>query len=349
MARSRPLHRPQRGRAGQLPSVFGGMRAARLGPRLEMAQLHAEHGALHAVHAVVEGAELVLVAHLLAPRAQEAQLLRPLGVVGHHRAALAVGAEILAGIEAEAAEVAHRAAPPPVVLGAVRLARVLDDGDALAPRDVENRVHVGRLAVQVHGNDGFRPRGDGGFELRRIHRPIARLDVHEHRRGARVFDGRDGGHEGVRDGDHFVAASDAGGEQRQVQGARAAVDADGVARVAIGGKRLLERGHRRAEDELRFVEHAEHGGVDFGLEGAVLRLEIDERNHRWTGLPRVTSWPWPAIDSVAASSRRTTRSPDSPPVIGSSDRSTHSTKWAASTQVSRCRRCGCPRAVSTCT
>ena len=52
-----------------------------------------------------------------------------------------------------------------------------------------------------------------------------RIDVDEHRRRAGVADRRDGGDEGERDGDDFVARADAGRQQRQVQRAGAGVDA----------------------------------------------------------------------------------------------------------------------------
>ncbi len=79
-------------------------------------------------------------------------------VVDH--AALAVGTEVLAGIEAEAAHVAEAADATALVLGAVRLAGILDHDQAVAARDLEDRIHVGRLAVQVHRDDGLGARGD---------------------------------------------------------------------------------------------------------------------------------------------------------------------------------------------
>ena len=84
-------------------------RAARLGPLLEMAQLHAQHRALDALEPVVVALELVVVALLRAPVAQHADLPRVVGVVGDDHAAFAVGAEVLARVEAEAGHVAEAA------------------------------------------------------------------------------------------------------------------------------------------------------------------------------------------------------------------------------------------------
>ena len=102
----------------------------------EMAQLDAQDRALDAVHAVVEALQDVVVALFLAPVAQHAdRSWHVLVVVGDDDAALAVGAEVLAGIEAEAAGHADAAGAAALVLGAVRLAGVLDDGNAVAVGD----------------------------------------------------------------------------------------------------------------------------------------------------------------------------------------------------------------------
>ena len=94
-----------------------------------------------------------------------------------------------------------------------------------------------------------------------------------------VDDRRDGRDEGERHRDHFVAGADAGGEQRQVQRARAGVDRDGLRRAAERGEVALERGDLVAEDELRAVEHAQDRRVDLRLDRAGTGLQIDERNH----------------------------------------------------------------------
>ena len=47
------------------------------------------------------------------------------------------------------------------------LGGVLDDEQTMRTRDLENRVHVGRLTKKVDGNDRFGPGGDGFFEQSR--------------------------------------------------------------------------------------------------------------------------------------------------------------------------------------
>ncbi len=50
-------------------------------------------------------------------------------------------------------------------------------------------------------------------------------------------------------------------------------------RLTVGGELLLEGRHLAAERELAALQHGEDGRIDLGLDGAVLRLQIDERNH----------------------------------------------------------------------
>jgi hypothetical protein len=86
----------------------------------------------------------------------------PLGqrvVVGDNGAALAQRAEVLAGVEAEAAGPTHRPRAGPCaarasVLGGVGLARILDDLDAELLSEAEDCVHVDGESVEVDRDDG---------------------------------------------------------------------------------------------------------------------------------------------------------------------------------------------------
>ena len=101
-----------------------------------------------------------------------------------------------------------------------------------------------------------------------------------------------------------------------MQRARAAVDADGFGGLTERGEVAFERRDGRTENELRVLEDLGDRGVDLGLQRAELRGQIDKGNHAPTVLPTPTRRPLAAIDSLAASSSRTTRSPASPSVVG---------------------------------
>ncbi len=231
-------------------------------------------------------------------------------------AGLAARPEVLARVEAEGRHVPDAADAPALVLGAVRLARVLDDEQIVFVRDGEDGVEVRRLAVEVDGHDGPGARGDRALDEPRIHRVARGIDVHEHGLGARVADGGHRRHERVGDGDHLVPGADAAGEEREVQRARAGVHPGGEPGAHVGRELLLERDHLVAEGELATVEDARRGLEKVGLERAVLGFQIQERNHRLPPSYKPTGLPRSFSDRTAASSTSTTRRPSSPSVIG---------------------------------
>ena len=79
-------------------------------------------------------------------------------VAGRNHAAVAERAEILRRVEAERRRVADAARAPPLVARAVRLRRILDHDQIVAPRDGQDAIEVDRLAVQVHRHDRLRSR-----------------------------------------------------------------------------------------------------------------------------------------------------------------------------------------------
>ena len=133
-------------------------------PRAKDRGLHLVEPRVHAELAVVIAIGLAAVAQALA-RARRSRV-----VVGRQRAAVAERAEILRRVEAVrrgGAEAADRPAP---ARGEVRLAAVLDDGEAVPRGDRGDRRHVGRLAVEVHGHDRGGARRDRRGDGRRIER-----------------------------------------------------------------------------------------------------------------------------------------------------------------------------------
>src|SRR6185295_12792955 len=127
-----------------------------------------------------------------------------------------------------------------------------------------------------------------------------------------------------------IARADARGQQRQMQRAGAGVDGDAVQRALVRRELLLERLDLGAEDELAGLEHPRDGGGDVCLDGVVLSFQIDERNHAAHLLEENSMRrPDARIDSVAASSMRTTRRPECPSAIGVRLLAMQSTKWRA--------------------
>ena len=103
----------------------------------------------------------------------------------------------------------------------MRLRRVLDHGQVVVTGQRQQRIHICRLPIQMHRDDRLRAPGDGIRHLVDVDGVGPWIDVDEHRRGAGVPDGRYRRDEGERHGDHLVTRPDTGGQQRQMQSARA--------------------------------------------------------------------------------------------------------------------------------
>src|SRR5581483_6190405 len=99
--------------------IAGSNLATRFSPARQVAQLHAENGALNCVHAVVEPLHNVLIFAGFSPVAEQARLGGVLRVGGHQRSPFAVRTQVFAGIEAEAADITDTSHTPAVVLGAM--------------------------------------------------------------------------------------------------------------------------------------------------------------------------------------------------------------------------------------
>jgi hypothetical protein len=225
-------------------------------PRIDARQLHQPDRGLQVGHAEVVAQRLVDVAHAHPVLAQHAHPFGQRGVVGGDHAAFA-GRHVLGRVK----RVAGRAPRPQrlaVERGAVRLARVLDDRQAVLGGDLGKRRHVGRLAEEMHRDDRARARGDLPLDAGRVDGVVDRVDVGEARRGAGVENAvcRSDKAEGRRD--HLVAGADAVRQQRHVQRRRAGADGHGIACANPRRKALLEFAHALALRQLPGTEHFQH-------------------------------------------------------------------------------------------
>ncbi len=179
-------------------------------------------------------------------------------VVGHHRARVAVGAQVLARVEAGRGD-------PPAAGGAavpgraLALRGVLDDLDVRRQPGGEFRGG-GALPVQVdrdHRAGGPADRLQCGL---RVHQQGVGQAVDQHRPGADPGDGARGGDEGVGGQHHLVADADTARAQGQFEGVGAVGDAHAVPDPGEVGVLALERTDLRTADEGGVGEHAVETG-----------------------------------------------------------------------------------------
>src|SRR5688500_13061814 len=92
--------------------------------------------------------------HAMGP--QEPSPFRECGVTGDQHSTL-TGADVLIGEKAEAPDVAHRSELASAVLREWSVARVLDQAQAVPPRELQDPVHVAREASVMHDHDRAGP------------------------------------------------------------------------------------------------------------------------------------------------------------------------------------------------
>ncbi len=241
-----------------------------------MGQLRAQDGSLQGIQPAVRPHDVVVILGLGAVDPEESYPLGQLVIVGDDHPSIAVGAQVLAGEETEDAEVTGCADLATLVLRSYGLGSVLNDVEIELLSDSHDLVHVGRLAVEVHRNDGswLVACGEDAVEVGGVEVECFGVDVHEDRLGAGICNRSRGGEEGEAGDDYFVSRADPQGSQGEEQGIRAAGYPDGVLDPTILGHSSFELLHLRAEDEPARLQHPPDGGVDLRLDQVVLTLQI---------------------------------------------------------------------------
>jgi hypothetical protein len=80
-------------------------------------------------------------------------------IVGNDGARIAIGPEVLAGIEAEASGVTPRSGFATIPRRSLCLCRILYDKQAALRGKVADRAYVGHVPIEVNGNDCSRSGG----------------------------------------------------------------------------------------------------------------------------------------------------------------------------------------------
>ena len=156
------------------------------------------------------------------------------------------------------------------------LAGVLDHDQAVSPGDRDDRVHVGRLPVEVNRHDRLGARPDRVLDESGIDIEGCRIGIDEHRRSAGGADRQCGGDEGIGRGDHLVTGPDLERTERQLERGEAGVHADGGRGSAVLGELLLEGRDVPAQDPVVTGEAAGNRLVHVVLDRRRLGGEVNE-------------------------------------------------------------------------
>ena len=203
------------GHGSQRGIVAGGHGLAGRGIGRQLAQLHAQQGRLQRVEARVEADALVVVLAALAVVGELLEQRGAVGIAGEQRAAVAEATEVFRGEEGGRAHLAHRAGKGCFAAGKPEsgpngLGVVLNQGHAVAGGDGAQRLQIGTLAKQVHGDNGSGARRNGGLHGGRAKVEGVGPHVGQHGPQAQQGGGFQRGHVGESGNDDF-------GPGRQVQ------------------------------------------------------------------------------------------------------------------------------------
>ena len=260
----RPVVRgPQRdaGNAAQAILVPAPDRAAATYDLVAALHLPAEDGRGDVGHPEVEADDREEVAavgiHPLA--AQHAEAALHVRILEGDRTAFAAG-EHLVAVKREGGRLADAPHRPALVGGKRGLGRVFHHPQAVRAGHPHDRIHVGRLAEQVHHDDAAGARRDRRLDRVGGDAPRGGIDVDEHRLAAAIAHGVGGGDVGHRGHDHLVARLHVHAGEDEMERRRAVRHAEAEPRPARGGELPLEpreegaaRGDPRAADRLAHV------------------------------------------------------------------------------------------------
>ena len=196
--------------------------------------------------------------------------------VRDEHAALAEAGAVLHLVEAEAAEMADRAELASLVFAAKAMRRILHHHDVVLLRQLHDRIHLHRIAADVHGDDNLRLRRDLARHVGGIHVDRTWIDIRKHELRA---DGKRIGHrrdERVGGHDHLVAGADARIAIAHLQRGRAVGEEQRAAllHAQVGVDGLFDFAHLVAHRELagrrRNLGELRHGGGHFRQRRVVL-------------------------------------------------------------------------------
>ena len=259
------------------PTIEIGPLATSLAPAIEVGEFDLENGGLDGVDAKIATDQGVEVAwfHAVIP---EGPHFGSEGVaVADDHSCIAEGSEVFGGVEGEPAGLADGTGGSEGVAGAEGLSGVFEDGDTQWAREVEDGVHIGALAEEVDGNNGFGLRilGESGGEGGDGKVKGGGIDIDEDGSGAEAGDATGGGEESVWGSDDDITGGDIEGHEKEELGICATGASDGVGDADIIGDGFFKGFSMGAEDEGLGIGDRFDGGEKLSFEWSVLAAEIE--------------------------------------------------------------------------
>src|SRR5690606_22936081 len=122
----------------------------------EVREFHIEQSTLETIHVKIPAHFLVVVLSFHSVNAEELRFFRELVGIGHEHPTVTIATEILSWVEAIAAKLADGSRKFPFITSTEGLSCVFDDSQAMLICQSLEFLHIGALAVEMHGDDSLR-------------------------------------------------------------------------------------------------------------------------------------------------------------------------------------------------
>lgn len=263
----------------QPPHVSCGDGVPAIDPAIEMTQLDVEDGCLQPVQTAVTALEPMIVLIDAAVIRDHPAAQRELPIVRDDRPSVAVGAEILPGVEAEGTGVADGSDATTVDLRAMRLRAILDHLEIVFPGDRKQRVHVARVTVEMDCDDRSGARRDPARDIGRVERVIDRIDVGKNHAISAARHRFAAGDEGIGGNDDLRPLRQRECLENDLERVGAVADTDAELRLLVRGEIPFEALVVLAADERGAANRVFDSRVDLALDAEVLGMEIKKFDH----------------------------------------------------------------------
>ncbi len=261
---------------GQLLIILRGDRSTSLGPGFDVVHLHVQYCRLNFVHSAIVSCDNMISLVLRRSIEEQGHASRKFRLIGDNCSGLAIGSEILIGIEAEAAEVSDRAGTPALVHSAMRLGSVLDYKETMAAGNRHDWIHVRHEPMQMGRHDRPRFVRNRSLDQSRVHRPGDWINVHKDRCCTAADNGGRRRDEIHRDRDHLIARPHSSSQQCETERRCATVNGAATSDAAVIREAFLER-TRFTSPRMPFVSNCTRDrNVDLRSDRPSLCFQIQE-------------------------------------------------------------------------
>lgn len=226
----------------------------------------------------VDAKTLMLIFHRSPIIPERSHFFSNIRLVSDHGPCIGKGSEIFARIETESGGISKTTALDSPINRAMGLSGIFNHFELVFFRNRSNRIHVGRVPIQMNRHNRLCAGSNGRLNLRRVYIVIDGLNVNGDGCCSRITYSKPCGNKGVRRDNDFVAGPDPISPKNKVKRVKSVAAADTIPRAAESGKFSLERLKLFSEKIPSRFHDPMICGVKLGLEFFVRWQQLKKRD-----------------------------------------------------------------------